>query len=287
MAEANEGLGFLALRAGNESKAAEYFGEAYKDGSRNVIALTTYARAEKHYDVAIEVLKKALEIDPKYAPAVWELGDKYDDPAQRLAKWKIALGLEPHRDDWWARYARLNEGQKRWAEAGRAWMSASLATSDPAKREQYVQARSRIEQQRLDDEAAERAKDAAAKAAELNALKTQARRELAAAEARANALNKKKDDNAPVMDWWTDPTLPVLNGALTRVDCGDSQFRLQVKESSGAVRTMLIADPNVVSVRGGELKFACGPQKPRAVAIHYKPSKVAGVYGEVAGFEYK
>jgi len=64
-------------------------------------------------------------------------------------------------------------------------------------------------------------------------------------------------------------------------------LRLQVKEAGGAVRTLLIADPNSVEVRGGEMKFACGPQKPRAVAIHYKPSKVAGVYGEVAGFEYK
>jgi tetratricopeptide (TPR) repeat protein len=287
VAEANEGLGFLALKAGNEAKAAEYFGEAYKAGSRNVVALTTYAATEKHYDVAIEVLKKALEIDPKYAPAHWDLGDKYDDPSQRLAEWKIALDLEPHRDDWWVHYAKLNEGQKHWAEAGRAWMAASVAATDPAKREQYLQARLKIEQQRLDDEAAERAKDAAEKAAELNRLKTQARQEIAAAEARANTQNKKKDDGAPVMDWWGDANLPVLNGSLTRVDCGEGQLRLQIKEAGGAVRTMLIADPNSVEVRGGEMKFACGPQKARAVAIHYKPSKVAGVYGEVAGFEYK
>jgi tetratricopeptide (TPR) repeat protein len=287
VAEANEGLGFLALNKGDEAKAAQYFGEAYKDGSRNVVALTTYAHSEKHYDVAIEVLKKALEIDPKYAPAHWELGDKYDDPAQRLAEWKIALTLAPNREDWWVHYARLNQGQKRWAEAGRAWMSASVAASDPKKRDEYLQARSRIQQQRLDDEATERAKEAAEKAAEINKLKAQARQEIAAAEARANAQNKKKDDNAPVMDWWTDPNLPVLNGSLTRIDCGDNQFRLRVKVAGGAVRTMLIADPNAVEVRGGELKFACGPQKPRAVTIHYKPSKVAGVYGEVARFEYK
>jgi tetratricopeptide (TPR) repeat protein len=286
-AEANEGLGFLALRAGDEAKAAQYFGEAYKDGSKNVVALTTYARSEKHYDVAIEVLKRAVEADPKYAPARWELGDKYDDPARRLAEWKVALSLAPHRDDWWVLYARLNEGQKRWAEAGRAWMSASVATNDPAKREQYLQARSRIAQQRLDDEAAERAKAAAAEAAEINRLKAEARQQIAAAEARANALNKKKDDSAPVMEWWGDPNLPVLKGTLTRVDCGNGSLRLRVKEAAGAVRTMLIADPNSVQVRGGEMKFACGPQKPRAVAIGYKPSKAAGVYGEVASFEYQ
>jgi tetratricopeptide (TPR) repeat protein len=287
MAEANEGLGFLALKAGDEAKAAQYFGGAYNNGSRNVVALTTYGRSLTHYDVAIEVLKKALEADPKYAPAHWELGDKYDDPTQRLAEWKIALQLEPHRDDWWVTYARLNEGQKHWAEAGRAWMAASIATNDPAKREQYLQARGKIEQQRLDDEAAERAKEAAAKEAEINRLKAQARQEIAQAEARANAQNRAKDDRAPVMDWWGDANLPVLNGTLTRVDCGNGQLRLLVKEAGGAVRTMLIADPNSVEVRGGEMQFSCGPQKARAVAIHYKPSKVAGVYGEVAGFEYK
>jgi tetratricopeptide (TPR) repeat protein len=140
-AEANEGLGFLALRAGDEDKAAEYFVEAYKAGSRNVLALTAYGKSEKHYDVAIEVLQKALTIDPKYAPAHWELGDKYDDPKQRLAEWKIALGLDPHNVNWWVAYAHLNEGQKQWAEAGRAWMAAAQATPDLAKREEYLKAR--------------------------------------------------------------------------------------------------------------------------------------------------
>ncbi len=204
MAEANEGLGFLALRAGDEAKAAEYFGEAYKGGSRNVIALTTYARSEKHYDVAIEVLQKALEIDPKYAPAHWELGDKYDDPSQRLSEWKVALAIDSHNEQWWVTYARLNEGQKHWAEAARAWAAAALATADPAKREQYIQARSKLEVQRVDDEIATRARDAEAKTAELNRLKADARKGIADAEARANAQNGKKGDSAAVMDWWDD-----------------------------------------------------------------------------------
>ncbi len=161
--EANEGLGFLALHAGDEEKASGYFAEAYKAGSRNVVALTTYGKSEKHYDVAIEVLQKALEVDPKYAPAHWELGDKYDDPGQRLGEWKIALGLAPHNVDWWVIYAHLNEGQKHWAEAGRAWVAAAEATTDPAKRETYLKARADIEQQRLDGEAAQKKSDAEAK----------------------------------------------------------------------------------------------------------------------------
>ena len=287
MIEANEGLGFLALRAGDEDKAADYFGEAYKNGSRNVIALTTYGKSEKHYDVGIEVLQKALKIDPNYAPAHWELGDKYDDPKQRLAEWKTALNLAPHNVEWWATYARLNEGQKQWAEAGRAWMAAAEASTDPAKRQEFLDARAKIEQQRLDDLAAEKRRDDEAKAAELNRLKAQARQELAAAEARANALNTKKGD-APTVDWWGDGADgPSVTGTLTSVECAGQQLKMQVKESGGAVRTMLIADPNSINVVGGEMKFACGVQKPRAILIHYKPSKVAGIYGEVIGIEFK
>lgn len=288
-AEANEGLGFLALRAGDEAKAGEYFAEAYKAGSRNVVAMTTYAKAEKHYDVAIEVLRKALTIDPKYAAAHWELGDKYDDPKQRLAEWKVALGLAPHNVDWWVSYAKLNEGQKQWAEAGRAWMSASQAATEPAKKEEYLRARGAIEQQRLDDEAAEKRRDAAEKAAEIEKLKTQARKEIADMEARANAANTKKGDNAAVVDWWDEANAATLNGTLTRVDCAGKQLKLSVKDASGAVRVVAIHDANGISVTGGSMKFSCGVQKPREVTIRYQPAKDAasGVLGEVTGFEYK
>jgi hypothetical protein len=50
---------------------------------------------------------------------------------------------------------------------------------------------------------------------------------------------------------------------------------------------LLVTDPNGIDVRGGEMKFSCGVQKPRAVAIRYKPSKAAGVFGEVTAIEYK
>jgi len=292
VAEANEGLGFLASRSGDEGKAGEFFGAAYNAGSRNVVALTTYAKSEKHYDVAIEVLNKALKIDPKYAPAHWELGDKFDDPAQRLAEWKIALGLAPRNVDWWVSYARLNEGQKQWAEAGRAWVAASQATPDLAKREEYLRARSTIEQQRLDDEAAEKRRELAAKAAEIDRLKAQARKEIADIEARANAQNPKKNDNAPVVDWWDDANASTLTGTLTRIDCVGKQFRLSVKDAAGVVRVMLIADTSGIGVTGGEMKFSCGAQKPRAVVVRYKPApdradQAGGVFGQVTGIEFK
>ncbi len=282
-AEANEGLGFLALKAGNEDEAVNYFAEAYKAGSRNVIAMTAYAKSEKHYDVAIDILKQALRADPKYAPAHWELGDKYDDPMQRLAEWKIALGLDPHNAAWWVSYARLSEGQKQWADAGRGWLGASEATSDPKLRAEYVAARNLIEQKSIDDEAAKRHQEAAAKEADINRLKTEARREVAALEARANQQNPKSKDNAPVVDWWEDDSL-TFTGSLMRVDCIGKTLRLMV-----GAKTFELSDPSNVNVRGGQISFSCGVQKPRNIVVHYKPlmTPVNGIAGEITGIEYQ
>ena len=287
VAEANEGLGLLAMRAGDDDKASQYFAAAFKAGSKNVLALTAYAKSEKHYDVAIDALQKALEIDPKYGPAHWELGDKYDDPKQRLTEWKIALSLEPHNVDWWVAYARLNEGQRQWAEAGKAWMSASLATTDPAKHDEYLKHRDAIAQQSVDDAIAQKKREDDAKAAEIERLKAAGRKEIADAELRANSQNTKKNDNAPVVDWWDDANSSSLSGTLTQVDCVGKQLKLRVKDADGAVRVMLIADPSNIDVKGGEMQFSCGVQKARAVVVRYKPSKAAGVFGEVTGIEYK
>lgn len=46
-------------------------------------------------------------------------------------------------------------------------------------------------------------------------------------------------------------------------------------------------EPNGIDVRGGEMMFNCGVQKARDVVIHYRPSTIAGVFGEVTGIEYK
>lgn len=290
-AEANEGLGFLAMRAGDEEKARGYFEEAHVGGSRNILVLTALGTMEKKYDLAIQVLKEALAIDPKYAPAHWELGDKFDDPAQRLAEWKQALALAPHNVDWWVAYARLNQGQKQFAEAGRAWVSAAQATPDLAKREEYLRARSNIEQQRLDDEAAERKRAAALKAAEIDRLKAQARQELTDLEARVNGQLPKSNGNAPIVDWseTDDATALSLHGTLTRVDCLGKQLRLQVKEPGGAMRLLQISDPSKIEVTGGEPKFVCGVQKPRSVTVRYRPSKPAAntVFGEVTSIAYE
>ncbi len=186
VAEENEGLAVLAMRNGDSTKAATYIDAARKAGTTNFVALTAYAKLESDPARAIEILKQALTIDPKYAEAHWVFGEKLSDPARRMAEWKQAVNLAPRNYEWWAQYAQLCVDQKQYAEAGRAWVAAAQAAPDVRLREQYLTARGQIEQQRLEAEDQERHRDALAKEMELDRLKRDAQKELADLEARAD-----------------------------------------------------------------------------------------------------
>ena len=168
IAEGNEGLALLAIRDRDTADARTYMEAARKAGSKNFVALTEYASLEPDDSKAQAILKDALTIDSKYAPAHWALGQRIPDPARRLAEWKQAVNLAPRNYEWWAKYAQLCVDRKQFAEAGRAWVAAAQAAPDVQHREQYLSARGMIETQRLDAEDVERRRDAAAKAAEID-----------------------------------------------------------------------------------------------------------------------
>ena len=52
---------------------------------------------------------------------------------------------------------------------------------------------------------------------------------------------------------------------------------------------LLIRDRGKIAVTGGEMTFACGVQKPRAVTIGFKPLKdpAKGTAGEVTAIDLK
>jgi tetratricopeptide (TPR) repeat protein len=288
-AEDNEGLAILAMRAGNVDEARNYIDAARKSGTKNAVALTEYAALETDNDRAIAVLKDALTADPKYAEAHWRLGEKISDPARRMMEWKQAVNLAPRRHDWWAQYARLCIEQKQYAEAGRAWMAAAQAAPNTQLREQYLTARGQIETQRLDQEDAERKKEAAARDAEINRLKAQAREELAEVEARANTNPLSKQERDKAVEWFDGPADAKVSGTLVRVICG-RQSRLELRESDGRIERFAVGDLSHLQGPGGEFSIACGVQKAREVTISFRPAKASthsGVAGEVTAIELK
>jgi hypothetical protein len=269
-AEANEGLGVLAMRDKDLAKARTYMEAARKAGTHNFVALTAYATLEDDPSRAIVILKEALTIDPKYADAHWILGEKLSDPARRLAEWKQAVNLAPRNDVWWAKYAQLCVDQKQYAEAGRAWMAAAQAAPDVQLRERYLTERGQIEQQRLDAEDEERRKEADAKAREINRLKDEARKDLADLEARVNTHPLSAREAANTVDFDDAFASEKLTGSLVRVDCAGKQLRLNVKNDDGQTVTLVVPDPKQFEIKGGD-SLICGAQKPRRVTVSYKP----------------
>jgi Tfp pilus assembly protein PilF len=291
VAEANEGLAVLAMKNHDLAKGRPYMDAARKAGTRNFVALTTYAGLEDDPAKAIEILKEALTLDPKYAQAHWLFGEKLSDPARRMAEWKQAVNLAPRNHEWWAQYARLCVDQKQYAEAGRAWVAAAQAAPDVQLREQYLTARGQIEQQRLEAEDAERRKDAEAKAREIDRLKAEARKELADLEARVNTRPLSAQEAAKTVEWFDDTGSEKIAGSLLRVDCAGKQLRLSLKSDEGKTLSFLVPDPQQFEIKSGE-SLTCGVQKPRRVTVSYKPPKnskqdaAKGVSGEATGMEF-
>jgi tetratricopeptide (TPR) repeat protein len=289
VAEDNEGLALLAMRAGDNERAATYMEAARRAGTHNAIALTAYAAIEKDSPLAIAILKEALSGDAKYAPAHWALGERIDDKPRRLAEWKQAVTLAPQNSEWWARYARLCVDQKQYVEASRAWMAAAQSAPDAAHREQYLSARGQIDQFRLDDEDAIRRRETAAKAAEIDRLKAQAKKELNDLEARANSRPMSKDELANTVDWTEINGGATLDGSLTRVECVGRQLRLEVKDGKGQIQRLLVPNASQIEMTGAGAELPCGVQKPRTVRITYKPAKDTrkGFTGEATVIEFR
>ena len=288
VAEAHEGLAVLAIREGKLQSARTHMEAARQGGTHNVVALTAFGSLETDPEQAITVLKEALTLDPNYGPAHWALGEKIDELPRRMMEWKQAVALAPRNYPWWTQYAKLCESQKQYAEAGRAWLAAAQAAPDAAGRESALTARSQIEQLRLDDEYETRRREAAAKAAEIDRLKAQARKEIADLEARANTKPLAKD--AKIVDW-DEANQPgvTLSGVLTRVECSGKQLALSVREPNGKVQRMQVSDISQIEITGGDGTLTCGAQKARPVRIRYVAAtdKAKGFAGEVTGIELR
>ena len=271
LAEANEGLATLALRGDDKALARRYFQAARQAGSRNPVALTKYAALEQDDQLAIEILQEALTSDDKYAPAHWTLGERVGPGGRRLAEWKQAVAMAPRNTDWLTRYAKHCVENKMFAEAGRAWLAAAQSAPDDSSRDLYLAERGKIEQLRLDDEAAEKRKEAGAKAAELERLKSQARRELADLEARSSRKPLSKEEATKVVDWDDVHATATVDGTILKADCVGKELRVDIRNAAGKILRFRAVTTEQMEIRGGDGHLNCGAQKPRPVTIGYRP----------------
>jgi hypothetical protein len=289
VAEAEEGLGLLALREHRADEAHRDFAAAMEAGSTSARCYIEFAKLEPDSAKAEQALLNA-GINPKLDEPFALLAKRDTDPRKRLMHWKAAAERDPRNPSYWRALAETYLADHNYGEAAKAWRSGEQAATDPAERERMHQARMSIEQQRLDYEEAEKRREAEEKAREIDRLKTEARAELHKAEARFS-------DGAPsaggqVVPWWEGPKPGgTLKGILKRVDClPRQQARLYIEDDAHRIVKLLVADPaKVVYAGSGEVSLGCGVQKSRRVAIAYFPKANArlATAGEVATIDFQ
>jgi hypothetical protein len=289
-ARALEGLGLLALREKRADEARKHFEAAIAASSANARIYAEYARIEPEGAKALAALRKAAELNRAWAEPHKMIAQREADPKKKMEALKAATALEPRNAGYWRALAEACLDQKQFGEAGKAWAAAESASVDETERAQVREARRRIEEQRLEYEAAERRRIEAEKIRDLERVKAAAMAEVRAAEERAN---RGQGGRVQKVEEWREGEAPSgkVQGTLRQIDCLRGTLRLVIHGADGKVTRLAIRDPKqVVVIGGGHLDVACGPQRnPRNVVIEFFPRsdpKLA-TSGTVASIEYR
>jgi hypothetical protein len=284
VAEADEGLGLLALREQRREEARRHFEAATVAGSSSARCYIEYAKLEPDNEKATQALLRAAGINSKLDEPFALMAARDTDPAKRLAHWKAAAERNPRNASYWQALAEAYLADNNFADAGKAWDQGAQAATDPAERARMRAARASIEQQRLDFEDAKRRKEAA----EVEKLKQHAQSDLHALEEKYREPTAGQEKPVP----WSDFPRPSgkLIGLLKQVDCLGGKTRLVVEGDDHKIAKLLLTDPGKVAIiGGGDQTLNCGPQKARRVTIEYFPkadSRLATA-GEIATIEFQ
>ena len=288
-AEAEEGLGLLALAGHRTDEARRHFAASIEASSASARCYIEYAKLEPDDAKAMQALLRAAGINPKLDEPFALMAGRDTDTQKRLAHWKAAAERNPRDPSYWQALAECYLADHNFAEAAKAWKEGEQAATDPAQRERMRQARMAIEQQRLDYEEADRKRRAEEEARAIEKLKNQARADLHDIENKYNDGTPNPSDKA--VPWWDGPNPSgKLAGTLKQVDCLGSQARLVIESDGHKTVKLLVTDPHKVAIMGrGELALGCGVQKPRRVTIDYfpKPNARLATAGEVATIEFQ
>ena len=284
VAEAEEGLGLLALRDQRRDEARRHFEAATVAGSGSARCYIDYAKLEPDNEKAMQALLRAAGINSKLDEPFALMATRDTDPAKRLAHWKAAAERNPRNASYWQALAEAYLADNNFSEAAKAWDQGAQAAADPAQRARMLEARASIEQQRLEFEDVKRRQEAA----EVEKLKRQAQSDLHALEDKYREPGANQEKPVP----WSDFPRPSgkLIGVLKQVDCLGAKTRLVVEGDDRKISRLLLTDPGKVGIiGGGDRTLNCGPQKARRVTIEYFPktdSRLATA-GEIATIEFQ
>ena len=94
-------------------------------------------------------------------------------------------------------------------------------------------------------------------------------------EARVNTKPLVPDGKTSTVDWFDVNGSASVTGTLTRVQCVNRQFQLDVKDDMGKALRLLVVDPSQISILGGDGTLAWRHRKAvasRPSTISFKPT---------------
>jgi hypothetical protein len=285
-------MGFAALEAKQEGGARAEFALATEAASTSARAWFEAASLEPDATKARASLQKAAELNPAWAEPYVLLAKLETDASRKLEWLKRAAALDPRDSAKWLRVAEWYQAHRKFSEAFKAWNAAEDAASDPEERARIRKARDAIEEQRVEEEIAERRRQEAERERDLQRVKDTAMAEIHAAEERANREQPRAHAAGKVeqMEIGEAPKGKV-RGRVAAIDCLGRMARMVVTTGEGKRVRLLVRDPKaVVVLSGGALSLGCGVQRPaREVTIEYEPAVNAklGTAGEVVTVSYE
>jgi hypothetical protein len=242
-----------------------FFEKAIAAGSQSApvyVAVAQKAPAAR----AFALLKKAAELNPRWAEPLAVEAKLTADPHRREELLKKAVQLDPRATAYWIELAKAETANGEATAAQGSWLRAEQSAPTQTKAAQIHQMQEASEQRRLDAEeaAAKREREAAVEAEE-HAQDAQMARIQAAEKAANQAVTAAAGEAPPgkAIPWNAAFPHKKLAGTLVAVDCLHTATRLSVKRRSGGTVRLLLRNrpPDGIS---------CGSQQPaRAVSVVY------------------
>lgn len=291
--EAAEGLGLLALQAGDKAEAARLFASAVASGTKSARVYFEAGLLETDVSKGRQAFGEAAKLNPLWPEPLYRQALLFQDLDQRSALLKKAAALDPRGVPYWQALAQSETDAARFVEAQKAWGGAERAAATPEERNRIRQVRLQLQADRASHEAEERRLRDEEAARDLQRVKDESMASIHEAESAANKKLNPNGTPAPKdLAWWSSPEAgSKVEGVLTRFDCLGRQARIVVQSAEGKTLHLMVRDQSQLTLAGGsEQTVACGPQKTqRKVLVLYnaKADKKLGTAGDAVSIEFR
>jgi tetratricopeptide (TPR) repeat protein len=287
--EVEESLGYMALQAGDQEAARQYFSKAFTAGTKNAQMCVDYAMLEWRGAPAgvISILRRAVELKPDYVAARLQLGlalSNHEDYSEALNQLHRIPKIDP--DQAPSYFLALAYSNLRTGHPDEARKDAELAKKWAKTPAETEQADSLLKS--VDESKAGAAHGISLQPEQASINNTDpGQPTLRHSPAPGPDIHEAAPRNPFVK---RDDQISRVEGVAQRLDCDGQSARFHVLVGK-ATMVFEIPDPGSVLIKhSGEAHhdFTCGPQSPFPVAVDYavQPDPKKGTAGIVRELDF-